>query len=46
MSSEGALYLDDCSFNESSASVLVNGRTGVTVVRNAVLGNDNCEFVR
>lgn len=42
--SEGTLFLDDCDFSESSASALVfSGDEDNTVIRNAVLGNKNCE---
>lgn len=40
--SEGILYLDDCDFSGSAAAQLVEGGE-TTVVRNAVLGDDNCE---
>lgn len=44
--SEGTLYLDDCDFSGSSAPVLVFAeREYSTVVRNAVLGDKNCELV-
>ncbi|CBJ33868.1 probable extracellular nuclease (ISS) [Ectocarpus siliculosus] len=40
--SEGTLYLDDCNFSGSSASVLVYSEgNSSTVVRNAVLGDYN-----
>ncbi|CBJ26637.1 adhesin-like protein [Ectocarpus siliculosus] len=40
--SEGILYLDDCDFSGSAASVLVySERNSTTVVRNAVLGDNN-----
>ncbi|CAN0005479.1 unnamed protein product [Ectocarpus fasciculatus] len=40
--SEGTLYLDDCDFSGSSASVLVYSEgNSTTVVRNAVLGDNN-----
>lgn len=42
--SRGKLYLDGCDFSESSASVLVDGEEDLTVVRNAILGSDNCEW--
>lgn len=43
--SEGILFLDDCDFSGSSASVLVySANNDNTVVRNTVLGDNNCEF--
>ncbi|CAM9271368.1 unnamed protein product, partial [Ectocarpus sp. 8 AP-2014] len=40
--SEGTLYLDDCDFSGSTASVLVYSEgDSTTVVRNAVLGDNN-----
>lgn len=42
--SEGGLYMDRCDFNGNSAAVLVSvGREKPTVIRNAVLGEINCE---
>lgn len=43
---EGDLVLDDCDFSESSASVLVftDPATSHTTVRNAILGDLNCEL--
>lgn len=42
--SEGTLYLDECNFSGSTASVLVYSEgDSTTVVRNAVLGDNNCE---
>ena len=42
--SEGTLYLDDCDFRESSAYALVYSESNsTTVVRNAILGDKNCE---
>lgn len=42
--SEGVLFLDDCDFTASPASVLVYSEGDDTpVIRNIVLGNDNCE---
>lgn len=42
--SEGRLYLDECDFSGSSAAVLVYaGQEKFTVIRNAVLGELNCE---
>lgn len=42
---EGELVLDDCDFSESEASVLVYTDSAArTTVRNAVLGNKNCEL--
>lgn len=44
--SEGILYLDDCDFTESTASTLVfSGNETTTVVRNAILGDNNCEDI-
>ena len=42
--SEGELYLDDCDFSGSTSSTLVYSEPGSTaVMRNAVLGENNCE---
>lgn len=42
--SDGVLFLDDCDFSESNAATLVSsGNNATTVIRNAVLGNENCE---
>lgn len=45
INNEGELYLDNCDFSGSIASVLIlsDGKDAVVVIRNAVLGNDNCE---
>lgn len=44
--SEGALYLDDCDFSRSSARVLVySGDESNTLIRNAILGDENCETI-
>lgn len=46
--SEGALYLDDCDFSGSTATTLVwlsEDGGGTTVVRNTVLGDNNCEWI-
>lgn len=42
---EGKLVLDGCDFSKNSASVLVfTDDTRRTIVRNAILGDLNCEF--
>lgn len=41
--SQGDLVLDDCDFSNSSAEVLVDA-TQHTVIRNAVLGDENCKY--
>lgn len=42
--SEGTLYLDGCDFSGSSTSVLVSSdENATTIIRNAVLGDLNCE---
>lgn len=41
--SRGALSLDDCDFSGSSASVLVYSEGDTPMIRNAVLGDENCE---
>lgn len=42
--SEGDLYLDNCDFSGSSSSVLVYSEENCTaVIRNSVLGDNNCE---
>lgn len=44
VTSKGALFLDDCDFSRSTAPELVYSEPGSTVViRNAVLGDNNCE---
>lgn len=44
---EGELFLDDCDFSGSTASVLVTSGDGSnTTIRNAVLGDKNCEHSR
>lgn len=44
--SEGELFLDDCDFSGSSASVLVfMGEDSTAMIRNAVLGDKNCELL-
>lgn len=45
--SEGALTLDDCDFSASSAPVLVytEGPNATAIVRNAMLGDENCESI-
>ena len=42
--SEGELFLDDCDFTGSNSSVLVvSTPNSKAVIRNAVLGDNNCE---
>ena len=42
--SEGELFLDDCDFTGSNSSVLVfSAPNSEAVIRNAVLGDKNCE---
>lgn len=42
--SEGILYLDNCDFSESNASVLVfSANHERATVRNTILGDKNCE---
>lgn len=43
---DGELFLDSCDFRGCSATVLVEGVEGAVFVRNAVLGDNNCECVR
>lgn len=42
--SEGILYLDDCDFSGSLAPVLVRSEGPTPIIRNAVLGDNNCEI--
>ena len=43
---EGRLYLDECDFSGSSSAVLVYAELeDATVIRNAVLGELNCELI-
>lgn len=45
--SDGEAYLDDCDFSGSSAPVLVYSHNeSAIVIRNAVLGDNNCESHR
>lgn len=41
--SEGELTFDGCDFSRSSADVLVEGNDDDALIRNAILGDMNCE---
>lgn len=44
--SEGDVFLDSCDFSGSSAAILLyaEGSSATSTVRNAVLGDNNCEW--